>query len=101
MTSWIDMHVDVLALSPGEMRKIQIALQRPSTELLAWVAKTNGEAAERFVGKVMRMSLSGLPQTWGTLPPQTSVNAGSKTSDQPSTKENNHGSNNQDGRRHA
>jgi hypothetical protein len=54
MTGWIDMHVDVLASSTGESSKIQIALQKPSTELLAWVAKTNGEASERFVEKVMK-----------------------------------------------
>src|ERR1035437_4974032 len=54
MTGWIDMHVDVLASSPGESSKIQTALQKPPTELLAWVAKTNGEASERFVEKVMK-----------------------------------------------
>jgi hypothetical protein len=54
MTGWIDMHVDVLASSPGELSKIKTALQRPSTDLLAWVAKTNGEASERFVEKVMK-----------------------------------------------
>jgi hypothetical protein len=54
MTGWIDMHVDVLASSPGESSKIQTALQNPPTELLAWVAKTNGEASERFVEKVMK-----------------------------------------------
>ena len=54
MTGWIEMHVDVLASSLGEICKIQTALQKPSTELLAWVAKTNGEGSERFVEKVMK-----------------------------------------------
>jgi len=54
MTGWIDMQVNVLASNPGESSKIQTALQKPPTELLAWVAETNGEASERFVEKVMK-----------------------------------------------
>jgi hypothetical protein len=61
MTGWIDMHVDVLAPSPGEMSKIDTAMGQPPKELLAWVAKTNGEASERFVEKVMKDVTFRLP----------------------------------------
>lgn len=69
MTGWIDMHVDVLASSPGEIDKIKTALQQLPKGLLAWVVKTSGNASERFVEGVMKdVTLRPTSDLWDAAP---------------------------------
>jgi hypothetical protein len=39
MSNWIDVTLDVLATSPDEINKIEVALQKPCEKLLKWVAQ--------------------------------------------------------------
>ena len=46
MSNWVDMQVDVLASCPDEINKIEVALQQPCEELLAWAAKRGDQRVE-------------------------------------------------------
>ena len=48
MSNWIDVTLDVLALSPDEINKIEAALQQPCERLLKWVAQRDGEDPEEI-----------------------------------------------------
>jgi len=52
MSNWVDVHLDVLAASPDEINKIEISLQEPCDELIAWRAQVCGENPKEIAGNV-------------------------------------------------
>lgn len=52
MSNWVDIRLDVLAASPEEINRIEIALQKPCDELIAWRARRTGENSQEIAANV-------------------------------------------------
>lgn len=55
MSNWIDIHLDVLASSPEEINRIELALREPCEGLISCRAQMTGEDPRKIAGPIKRI----------------------------------------------
>jgi hypothetical protein len=55
MSDWVDMTLDVLASDPAEIQEIELALQEPCEELIAWYGKLCSESHLDMVADIKKI----------------------------------------------
>jgi hypothetical protein len=69
MSNWVDLQLDVLASSPEEINKIEMALQEPCEDLLKWVAKKWGGGPKEIAADVKALVTLKPTRNLGHLDP--------------------------------